>query len=30
MRLVLFDVQMIFRKKQMQLMKKTGRKCHQD
>lgn len=30
MRLVLFDIQMIFRKKQMQLMKKTGRKCHQD
>jgi len=30
MRRVLFDIQMIFRKSQMQLMKKTGRKSHQD
>lgn len=30
MRRVLFDIQMIFRKRQIQLMKKTGRKCHQD
>ena len=30
MRLVLFDIQMIFKKRQMQLMKKAGRKCHQD